>query len=357
MLSSGIVGTLLLLAAFPALASSNVCSAADVACVTDQDLRYEGHEADDEAEAELLKVSLLQMGVTKPVKSSDEDLDEDQPIELFQEGQIDQGIWDTLGGMLHKAQHEIGSVQKTVLDTIVNQTDAIMDEFDRVVNRYAKEAEEAEMKFIAKGNMSVQEQVSIVQKKVHSITRRANAMWREAKAQVASLQHTIVGTLSTVGQTESAIKLNSTLLSLISSVESADHSAMAVAKDAKALTVDTASCGVLKLNSTLSAATDRVYSFKKDLDSGFEAINETLTELVQKLPEPVMTPSLKAVSDVDRRGLSSSANLLKVYNSALALQISSINKLQAQCLSEGKGCGSGGIFSNIKDFFKKLFHR
>jgi len=310
-------------------------------------------QTDVDDEAELLKVSLLQTGMTSPSRVTKAD----DRLQLFQEGDTDQGIWDTLGGMFKSAAKDVGYVQKKVLDTIVNQTDAALDKFDEAVNKLATQGQDYEKSFVTKANASITEHVAQVKTKVRQMTSHTKDMWHMVKNEVVSLQRIIVGTLSTVGQADSAIKLNSTMISLLDGVDSAGEATLKVGQAAESLTVESASCGALKLNETLDAATTKVVSLKLELDSGFEAVNRSLSSLAHKLPNQLMAPVLKAVESMEKRGLESSGNLLKVYQKTAGYQIDTINKLQAQCLTEGKGCGSGGIFSNIKAFFKKLLHR
>lgn len=338
-----------LLLLFPLARSDDSCFASE-ACANEQ---FGESQSDVDDEAELLKVSLLQMGVTTPSRATHAA----ERLQLFQEGERDQGIWDTLGGMLKTATKDVGNVQKKVLDTIVDQTDAVLDKFDEAVDKYAGQAQDEETKFITKANASISEQVTQVKTKVGRMMNHTRDMWHMVKDQVVSMQRILVGTLSTVGQQDSAIKLNSTMVSLLASVESAAESTLATGKEAETLTVDTASCGVLKLNSTLESATRKVVSLKEDLDNGFEVVNRTLANLAHKLPSQLVAPAFKAVQNIEKRGLKSSGHLLKTFQKTVGYQYNSINKLQAQCLSEGKGCGSGSIFDKIGDFFKKIFHR
>eukprot|EP00913_Durusdinium_trenchii_P033328 g31201.t1 len=138
-------------------------------------------EATD-GEAEVLKVSLLQTNVKTPTVPDDS-------FRLFQESDRDQGIWDTLGGLrgiLHKAEKNTAEIQKTVLDSIVSQTDTALDDVDQVINKYAADAEEAEMKFVQKANASITDQVQLIKKKVASVMDKARAFWRNSKQQAAS---------------------------------------------------------------------------------------------------------------------------------------------------------------------------
>jgi len=330
--------------------SEDSCSARGRECATEE--LGESH-ADADEEAELLKVSLLQMGVTTPSRVTTVD----DHLQLFQEGDTDQGIWDTLGGMLKSAAKDVGSVQKKVLDTMMDQTDAALDKFDEAVNRLASQGQDYEKSFITNANTSITEHVAQVKSKVGHMMNLTTDMWHMVKNEVVSLQHIIVGTLSTVGQADTAIKLNTTMISVLGGVESAAESTLKVGQDAESLTVDTASCGVLKLNQTLDAATAKVVALKGELDSGFKAVNSSLANLASKLPNQLVEAALKAVETIEKRGLESSGNLLKVYRKTVGYQIDTIDKLQAQCLKDGKGCGSGGIFNGIKEFFKRLFHR
>lgn len=313
----------------------------------DSDLLWSADNGD--VEADLLKMSLLQTRVLTPSSV-------DSEVRLFQDGDVDRGIWDTLGGMLHKAEQNVGEVQKTVLDTIVSQSDAALDDFDKAVNKFAADAEEAETKFVNHANMTIQEQVEIVKKKVASVMDKCRVFWREYKQQAIRLQHIAVGTLSTVGQTDTAIKLNSTLVGLLAGIDNAADMTLAVAKDARSVTADTASCAVLKLNATLSQAADRVSSVTKQFDDFFQLVDEKFQALAKKLPAGLTEEVVQAVAQMRKRGLETSANLLRVYDTAAQKQIQVINRLQDTCTAEGKGCGGGGLFNNIKNFFKHLFH-
>jgi len=326
---------LLALQHFASLRAGDECDSADL---------YLSAENGD-VEADLMKVSLLQTRVLTPSSAE----------ALFQEGEFDTGIWDTLGGMLHKAEKEAGEVQKNVLDTIVTQTDAVLDELDKAVNKMAADAEEAETKFVNYANVTVQEQVELVKKKVASVMDKCRVFWHEYRQQAIRLQHIVVGTLSMVGQTDTAIKLNSTFVGVLSSIDNAADTTLAVAKAARSVVADSASCSVLSLNATLSQATDRVTIVTKDFDDFFQLVDEKFQAFAKKLPEALVAQSVQAVEEMRKRGLETSANLLRVYNNAAQKQIKVINRLQEMCVAEGKACGEGGLFSNIKNFFKHLF--
>lgn len=306
-------------------------------------------EATD-GEAEVLKVSLLQTNVKTPTVPDDS-------FRLFQESDRDQGIWDTLGGILHKAEKNTAEIQKTVLDSIVSQTDTALDDVDQVINKYAADAEEAEMKFVQKANASITDQVQLIKKKVASVMDKARAFWRNSKQQVVRVQNIVVGTLATVGQTDTAIHLNGTLVTLLQRLDSASDSTLTVAKDARSVTAETASCSVLKLNSTLARATHEVEAFTRQFEEVFKATEAKLLELSKKLPGQLTQQAAEAAAQLRQRGLATADHVLRVYEKVASKQVEIINRLQATCVEQGKACGEGGLFNNIKNFFKRLFHR
>ncbi|CAJ1357528.1 unnamed protein product [Effrenium voratum] len=322
---------------------------------------YDLSSHSNDEEQDLLKMSLLQTGVKTPsVEPAGDTLSlfqEGDTLRLFQEGDVDRGIWDTLGGILHKAEKSTGEVQKSVLDTIVQQTDLAMDEFDKAVTKFEADAEEAETKFVNKANASIMEEVMIVKKKVASVMDKARALWRDSKMQVVHVQNIVVGTLSTVGQTDVAIKVNGTMVSLLKSLETASESTLTVAKDARSVSEETASCAVLKLNSTLTRATHQVEVFTHDFEEVFKVTDEKLRELAQKLPGQFTQQAQQACAQMRKRGFQTAENILRVYHKAAQNQILVIDRLQATCVQLGKACGEGGIFNNIKHFFKHLFRR
>lgn len=318
-------------------------------CADDHCVGFDPDLAD--GEAEVLKVSLLQTNVKTPSVS-----DDDQ-VHLFQAGDVNQGIWDTLGGMFRKAEKNAVEIQKSVLDTIVAQTDAALDDVDKVVNQYEADVEEAEMKFVKKTNASVMEQVQLIKKKVASVMDKGRAFWRNSKQQVVRIQNIVVGTLSTVGQTDTAIQINSTVVALLQKLDSASEGTLTVAKDARAVTAETASCAVLKLNSTLARASHEVESFTKDFEDVFKVTEAKMSDLSKKLPSELSQQALEAAGKLRQRGFATAENVLRVYEKAAKKQIEIIDRLQATCVQEGQGCGEGGLFNNIKNFFKKLFHR
>ncbi|CAE7588431.1 ARF, partial [Symbiodinium pilosum] len=182
--------------------------------------------------------------------------------------------------------------------------------------------------------MTIQEQVEIVKKKVASVMDKHRVFWREYKQQVVRLQHIVVGTLSTVGQTDTAIKLNSTVVSLLAGIDSAADQTLAVAKDARSVTVASASCSALKLNATLIQATDKVTSVTKQFDDFFQLVDDKFQALAKKLPVGLVEQASQAVAQLKKRGLETSANLLRVYNKAAQKQIQVINRLQDMCVAE-----------------------
>ncbi|CAK9013365.1 ADP-ribosylation factor, partial [Durusdinium trenchii] len=111
-----------------------------------------------------------------------------------------------------------------------SQTDTALDDVDQVINKYAADAEEAEMKFVQKANASITDQVQLIKKKVASVMDKARAFWRNSKQQVVRVQNIVVGTLATVGQTDTAIHLNGTLVTLLQRLDSASDSTLTVAK-------------------------------------------------------------------------------------------------------------------------------
>eukprot|EP00434_Breviolum_minutum_P043028 symbB.v1.2.038328.t1/scaffold5923.1/size26809/1 len=204
-----------------------------------------------DAEAEVLKMSLLQTNVKTPTAMAEAE----DHLHLFQEGEVNQGIWDTLGGIFHKAEKNAVEIQKSVLDTIVAQTDLALDDVDQVVNHFEADVEEVEMKFVQKTNASIAEQVQLIKKKVASVMDKGRAFWRNSKQQVVHIQNIVVGTLSTVGQTDTAIQINGTVVTLLQMLDAASEGTLSVAKDARSVTAEAASCAVLKLNATLGRAT------------------------------------------------------------------------------------------------------
>jgi len=306
-----------------------------------------------DAEAEVLKMSLLQTNVKTPTAVAEAE----DHLHLFQEGEVNQGIWDTLGGIFHKAEKNAVEIQKSVLDTIVAQTDLALDDVDQVVNHFEADVEEVEMKFVQKTNASIAEQVQLIKKKVASVMDKGRAFWRNSKQQVVHIQNIVVGTLSTVGQTDTAIQINGTVVTLLQMLDAASEGTLSVAKDARSVTAEAASCAVLKLNATLGRATHEVESFTKQFEDVFKVTEEKMAELAKKMPSQFSQQALEASAKLRQRGYATAENVLRVYDKAAKKQIDIIDRLQATCLEQGKGCGEGGLFNNIKNFFKKLFHR
>ncbi|CAL1153011.1 unnamed protein product [Cladocopium goreaui] len=299
-------------------------------CADDHCVGFDPDLAD--GEAEVLKVSLLQTNVKTPSVS-----DDDQ-VHLFQAGDVNQGIWDTLGGMFRKAEKNAVEIQKSVLDTIVAQTDAALDDVDKVVNQYEADVEEAEMKFVKKTNASVMEQVQLIKKKVASVMDKGRAFWRNSKQQVVRIQNIVVGTLSTVGQTDTAIQINSTVVALLQKLDSASEGTLTVAKDARAVTAETASCAVLKLNSTLARASHEVESFTKDFEDVFKVTEAKMSDLSKKLPSEL---SQQALEDTIHKVLLALHRLQKVTKGTTP---GSIQSIVLQLTPDGFAfCHKGGV--------------
>lgn len=353
----------------------------------EQEFLLEQHDAETEEEIGDLKMSLLQVGVSSPMGvsaharvstmdvSTAQLIQEQEQIETDEEEKRqrdaaenkkaqddgnDDGIWDSLGGILHHAkdlQDNLAAVEKNVLDTIVGQTSLALDEFDKGVNLFGVSAKEEENRFTVKTHAAISVQVKKVQGKVEKVMGHAKAMWGRVKAQIESVQRIIVGTLEHVSQKDVAIQLNGTMNSLIQAIEHSSDSVLSVGKEAEALTADTASCGVLQLNATLQSSAAEAEAYTRKMDAAFKEINGKLSGLAKRLPLGLLAPTQTALLEIEKRGRTSASNLLRVQTDVWALQYKLINQLQDKCLRVGRGCGGGGLFDNIKNFFKRLFHR
>eukprot|EP00913_Durusdinium_trenchii_P026499 g24864.t1 len=123
-----------------------------------------------------------------------------------------------------------------------------------------------------------------------------------AHVSVVRVQNIVVGTLATVGQTDTAIHLNGTLVTLLQRLDSASDSTLTVAKDARSVTAETASCSVLKLNSTLARATHEVEAFTRQFEEVFKATEAKLLELSKKLPGQLTQQAAEAAAQLRQRG-------------------------------------------------------
>jgi hypothetical protein len=386
-LQGPLLGAILLLSGSGS--SSSSCTAADWAasCATeDTDFILEQQDAETEDEIGELKMSLLQLGVSAPVGVSNHAqeprvgvsmaqlVEEQEQIESDEEEKRqkdavekkaletgdDDGIWDSLGGILHHAKDltdNLAAVEKNVLDTIVAQTSLALDDLDKGVNLFGASAKEEENKFSVKTHAAIAVQVKKVQGKVDRVMDHAHAMWSRVKGQIESVQRIIVGTLDHVAQKDVAIQLNGTMNSLIKSIELSSDSVLSAGRKAEALTADTASCGVLQLNASLQSSATEAEAYTRKMDESFKEINGKLGALAKKLPPGLLAPTQTALLEVEKRGRTSASNLLKVQTDVWALQYKLINQLQDKCLRVGKGCGGGGLFDKVKNFFKRLFHR
>eukprot|EP00930_Biecheleria_cincta_P046101 TRINITY_DN31796_c0_g1_i1.p1 TRINITY_DN31796_c0_g1~~TRINITY_DN31796_c0_g1_i1.p1 ORF type:complete len:383 (+),score=113.66 TRINITY_DN31796_c0_g1_i1:83-1231(+) len=374
-----LLGVILLLP----LSGSSSCYTAEDSCATeDQDFMLEQQDAETEEEIGELKMSLLQLGVSAPVGVSTQPVSTAQLVEEQEQIESDEeekrqkdaaekkaqaledgdndGIWDSLGGILHHAkdlQDSLAAVEKNVLDTIVAQTALALDEFDKGVNLFGASAKEEESKFAAKTHAAIAFQVKKVQGKVDRVMEHAKAMWSRVKGQIESVQRIIVGTLDHVAQKDVAIQLNGTMNSLIKSIELSSDSVLSVGKKAEEMTAETASCGVLQLNASLQSCANEAEAYTRKMDEAFKEINGKLSALAKKLPPGLLAPTQTALLGVEKRGRTSASNLLKVQTDVWALQYKFINQLQDKCLRVGKGCGQGGLFDKLKNFFKNIFRR
>jgi len=336
----------------------------DEECITSELLAAHEAEADEE-EASLLKISLLQTGLKTPVamaeteeKANTESVPEIPAI--IQEAAEAVGIWDTLGGMVHKAEQgveAVGNLQKEILQTVVGKVNGSLDAFDGAVDTYSSKVEAAEDQIINDANATVEEQVGKLKAKVQAVTIHARALWKSLTDEVHSLHHIVVATLDAVKQNDAAFSLNSTINGLFTDLKAASDQAILVGQDAEVLTADTASCGVMKLNATLERSQELTKSFAQKFEKTFQAIESKFHDLAKKLPKEVLGPVEKSLKKVRMRSYKTTHHLMKVQKSVQAPVIKVINALQDKCTAIGKGCGQGGLFNNIKDFFKNLFHR
>lgn len=315
------------------------------------------HEAEADEEASLLKMSLLQTGLKTPVTAVEtDDVDPTQLPAVLQEAAKAAGIWDTLGGMIHKAEDGIkaaGKFEMQVLNTVVSKVNGSLDAFDKAVDTYSSQAQGA----IVDANATVEEQVGKLKAKVQAVTKSARELWTSLHKDVVNVQMTVVGTLEAVKQNDVAISLNSTINGLFTDLKSASDQAILVGQDAEVLTADTASCGVLKLNATLEQSQEVTKRFGLKFEHTFQAIEGKFHDVAKKMPKEVLGAVENSLKKIQRRSVHTSRHLLKVQKSVEAPMIQMINALQDKCTSIGKGCGQGGLFNNIKNFFKNMFHR
>ena len=78
---------------------------------------------------------------------------------------------------------------------------------------------------------------------------------------------------------------------------------MYICQDARSVTADTASCAVLKLNSTLGRAMHEVESFSKQFKEVFVVTEEKLSELSKKLPSQLTQQATEAAAQMRQRGV------------------------------------------------------
>merc|ERR1712012_404754 len=122
-------------------------------------------------------------------------------------------------------------------------------------------------------------------------------MWKGAAWQLATIKQLIVASLETAGEKDAADRLNATLSAILEEVDSMTPSASSAAMDAANLTAKAASCGVLRLNSTLSDFQASVVGLARRLGGAFDEMVKLISDIAKsKLPAFAVEPVLASLT-------------------------------------------------------------